>query len=365
MTIKFTCSCGKHLKARDDLAERRVVCPRCGYLAGVPALKPANPEGAAPLTRAERLQRAAHRGQPAAMETTLPPSPRALIDAPPSRPHPGLSRPAVWRGVRLLSHRTLRRADLTGRHLEKNWRECLAYPIRAGLFCVVIALVLTAVSVGMTVYLPGLLAEPPSDPWALAGFSALWLLLLVLAVGVPCCFLDCVLASAAAGEIYYICWSGNLLLGIALSGGRWSICFLAGPIVFAATSFLYWLHCGDPSPLDWFIVAELGIVAIAYQIFAMLALADRGRLRDLNPLNVADLAHRLGWRALLLVLVAACVCLAHGLLLITGAAELHGEAPAGLAILAVGWASVIFWSTFLFRLLGVWCHRIRRPFSAN
>src|SRR5216684_4501742 len=50
VTIKFTCSCGKHLRARDGLAERRVVCPRCGYLAGVPALKPANPEGTAPLT---------------------------------------------------------------------------------------------------------------------------------------------------------------------------------------------------------------------------------------------------------------------------------------------------------------------------
>ncbi len=126
---------------------------------------------------------------------------------------------------------------------------------------------------------------------------------------------------------------------------------------------MYWLNCGDPSPLDWFIVAELGIIAIAYQVFAMLAVADRGRLRDANPLSVADLAHRLGWRALLVVLAAACLCLAHGLLLIVGVTELHGEAPAGLAILAVSWASAIFWSTFLFRLLGVRCHRSRRPFA--
>jgi len=52
-----------------------------------------------------------------------------------------------------------------------------------------------------------------------------------------------------------------------------------------------------------------------------------------------------------------------GLFLIVGVTELHGEAPVGLAILVVGWTSAIFWSTFLYRLLGIWCHRSRRTLA--
>jgi hypothetical protein len=354
VSIKFVCSCGKHLKARDDMAQRRVVCPRCGYLAGVPALTPTNPEGAAPLTPAERVRRNGDRGSP----------PLAALPPPaPLPPRPTL-RPVDTRVVRLLSRHQERRPALTARHLEKRWHECLLYPLRARYFCVGIALMLTVVSAGMTAYLPGLLAEPPADPWALAGFSLCWALLLVLAVGLPCSFLDCVLASAAQGEIFYLCWSGNLLVSITLSGMRWLTCFLAGPVVFAGVGFLYWLHCGDPSLLDCLIVAELGIVAVAYQIFAMLAVTDRGRLRDLNPLAVADLVHRLGWRALLLVLAGGGLLLAHGLLLVEGITDLHDAAPVGLAILACVWTSTLFWSTFLMRLLGIWCHRTRRPPAA-
>ena len=30
MAIRFTCICGHHLKARDQLAGRRTMCPACG-----------------------------------------------------------------------------------------------------------------------------------------------------------------------------------------------------------------------------------------------------------------------------------------------------------------------------------------------
>jgi hypothetical protein len=338
VSIKFVCSCGKHLKARDDMAQRRVVCPRCGFLAGVPALTPSNPDGAAPLTPTERVRRNADRILP----------PLAALPSPAALPAP--APPPTARRV--------------GRRLEKRWQECLVYPLRAGHFCFGIALVLTAVSVGMTVYLPGLLAEPPANPWTLAAFQLCWALLVVLAVGLPCSFLDCVLASAVQGEFFYLCWSGNLLVSVALSGLRWLACFVAGPIVFAGVGLVYWLHCGDPILLDWLIVAELGVVAIAYQVFAMLAVTERGRLRDANPLAVADLAHRLGWRALVVVLAFAALLLAHVLVLVTGVTELHDAAPLGLALLACGWTSIVFWSTFLLRLLGVWCHRTRAPIAA-
>jgi hypothetical protein len=127
---------------------------------------------------------------------------------------------------------------------------------------------------------------------------------------------------------------------------------------------VYWLYCGDLKPLDWLILAELGLVGVAYWILTLLAVADRGRLRDVNPLVVADLAHRLGWRALAVVLLAALLLLVHGGALVFGVAEFHNAPVKGWLLLAGGWVSGLFWSTFFCRLLGVWCHRSRRRAAA-
>src|SRR5260370_40177242 len=58
MSIKFVCPCGKRLKARDDMAARRIMCPRCGNPVGVPSLDPNRPT---PMTPAERLRAHARR----------------------------------------------------------------------------------------------------------------------------------------------------------------------------------------------------------------------------------------------------------------------------------------------------------------
>jgi hypothetical protein len=183
--------------------------------------------------------------------------------------------------------------------------------------------------------------------------------LLLMLVALPCSFLGCVLTSAAQGEIDYILWSGNPFLTIAYSAARWLACLLAGPVLFIGLDFVYWLNCGEAGLVDWLILIELGVVAGAYWIFALLSVTDRGRLRDINPLAVVDLAHRLGWRALLVVLLAALLLLAHGAVLVAGITELHRKVLLGLVLLIGGWFSGVFWSTFFCRLLGVWLHRAR------
>jgi hypothetical protein len=335
LTIKFVCSCGKHLKARDEMASRRSVCPRCGSPVGIPALKAGPPAAAAPRTM-PRPDRAASAASP-------------VVDT---------------RVVRLLSGRGQHRPDRAGRHLEEHWYECLWYPLRAWHLCVGLAGVLTVLSAGVAFFLPRVLLDPPADPWSLAMLRLLWAMLLVLILGVPCSFLDLVLASAAGGETRYIRWSGDPLLTFLVSGLRWLACFLTGPVVFAAAAVLYWRDCGDPAVLDWLIITELAVVAIAYQAFVLLAVTDRGRLRDLNPLAVADLAHRLGWRAMAAVLVAACLALGHGLALAAGITGIHTAAATGWLILAAAWVSGVYWSTFFCRLLGVWCYRSRRAAQA-
>jgi hypothetical protein len=350
MTIKFICTCGKHLKARDEMAARRSVCPRCGSPVGIPSLKPTHAGTvAAPMSPLERIQYA--RNRPLAPAATPSPSQ--------DKPQPPAPRRGDPRLVRLLSTRGTRRTDLTGRHLEKHWCECLLYPLRACHLCFGLALIMMLLSALGALSLPHLFAETPTDPRLLALFYLTWGLLLVALAGLPCGFLECVLASAVAGEVYYIRWSGNALLTVLRSGAKWLACLLAGPIVFAGAGWLYWLYCGDPELLDWLILAEVGIVGVAYWIVALLAVTDRGRWRDVNPLAVADLAHRLGWRSLVVVLVAALLLLAHGVVLLAGLAAVHTLPATGLLLLVGGWVSGLFWSTFFCRLLGVWCHRSR------
>src|SRR5919198_406987 len=63
MAIKFICGCGKHLRARDEMAARRSVCPACGSPVGIPSLQPTCPGATlGPMTPAERRKLARQRG---------------------------------------------------------------------------------------------------------------------------------------------------------------------------------------------------------------------------------------------------------------------------------------------------------------
>jgi hypothetical protein len=344
VSIKFVCSCGKHLKARDEMARRRSICPRCGALVGIPSPEPIRAGGAAPLSLLD--------SSPSRERKPAPPlhlSPQAI---PPDVP--GIDR----RVVHLLSLRGRRQPRTSKqRPLEDHWYECLRYPLHAWRFALVLAAFMALYSASLARFAPSLLAEPPTDPWTLAGARVSGILLLILTIGVPCSFFDCVLESAVKGEVEYLRWAGNLFLTFARSGLRWLAAFLAGPVIFATVGFWYWLESGDPTPWDWLIVAELCVVAIVYQIFALLALTERARLRDLNPVHVADLAHRLGKRALAVSGAAGATALVHGWALIAGVLAVHHTPALGCAILAGACLSGVFWGTFFFRLLGIWCYR--------
>jgi hypothetical protein len=347
LTIKFICTCGKHLRARDEMAMRRSACPKCGAPVGIPPLTPLGPGLAAPMTPDERRKLAYERRTRAA--------PVAAPAAPSAPPAPAASHPIDIRIVRLLSSKGQRRPELQGRHLESRWSEFLLYPLRAWHLCLELAVLLTVLSAGTAIFLPRLLADPLGHSgWTV--FHLSWVLLLLF--GVPCSFLDCVLASAVAGEVYYIRWSGNPVLTVAISVLRWSACFVAGPCAFAVLAWRYWLACGDPSVIDWIILAELGVVALVWWFFALLSVTDRGRIWALQPVAVIDLAHRLGWRALLLAAGAALLLLGHGLVLVAGVALVHTSLW-GVLVLAAGWMSGVFWGTFFCRCLGVCCHRKR------
>ncbi|HTU21712.1 MAG TPA: hypothetical protein VMG10_26985, partial [Gemmataceae bacterium] len=75
MSIKFVCSCGKHLRARDEMAARRSMCPRCGAPVGVPSLQPTHAGTmAAPLTPQERRRLNRHKPVEGWAESSTPTS---------------------------------------------------------------------------------------------------------------------------------------------------------------------------------------------------------------------------------------------------------------------------------------------------
>ena len=354
MSIKFACSCGKRLKARDEMATRLTICPRCGSLVGIPSLNPRAPDAVPAYTPSDRSPFLPPDKAAPAQVATVPPRP-----ARPPRPVVEPRKVSAYI-VRLLSTRAERRPPIKERHLEEFWYQCLQYPVRAWPLCGGLAVIMTLVTALVAALLPRVLAEPAEDPWTRGGVVVSWVVLQLLIIGLPCSFFDLVLISAVQGETQYLLWSGNPLVTMALSALRWLAGFASGPVLFAAIALAYWLDCGDMGVGDGFVLGELGMVAIAYQVFALISLTDRRRLRDLNPLAVADLAYRLGGPGLMVVLLAAALLLVHGWALLLGVEQVHRSALEGCAILAVVWLSGTFWSTFVFRLLGIWCHRSKR-----
>jgi hypothetical protein len=345
VTIKFVCGCGKRLRAGDDMARVRVRCPGCGDFVGVPSLEPTVVGGQRPMTPRERIRHTRNNPPPpeaVAAEMLL----REVLAGPKE----------AGRRVRLRSGDGPRRPPT--RPLERHWYEFLIYPLSAWRLCLGLAVALTLLSAGLLVWLPTRLnTTGPADDWAERAFYLSVSLIAILTAGLPCTFLERVLASAAGGEVDDIVWSGTVLGTFATAGARWLGCFLAGPAVLAAVGWLYWQRCGE-SIWDVLVLVEISVVAVAYFILALAAVVDRGRWRDLSPLAVADLAHRLRRRALAVVAAAVGV-LALGMFMLAGVAAVHRGEFRGWLMLTGGWFVGVFAGTFFARLLGVWCYLTR------
>jgi hypothetical protein len=364
MAIKFICSCGKHLRARDEMAARRSVCPRCGAPVGIPSRQPTHPGTApAPLTPTERLrQRPMIRSAEAVLaeNTPAPPSTAAQHSsrrdaadeagsshfAPPLGPHSTQKASAA-------EARPARRPAL-------RWHPDLLYPLRAGPVVLGLAAALTVLTGGISLAWPALYEIVASaQGWVWLVPCAPCVLFPLLTVGYVCAFLDCTYCAAATGVVREVRWPGRDLGLVVRSGLIWLICFLGGPFVPAGVALVFWIRCGDPALVDWLILAELGIVAGGYWLLAVLAVHQNDRLRDANPLRVAQLVDSLGYYVVVAVIGAVALALAHGLLAFAALGELHRNPATGGLLLLASYGSGLFVATAWFRLLGAWCHRRR------
>lgn len=328
MSIKFFCKCGKHLRARETLAGKRSVCPACGELVGVPSLAPTHRgTAAAPLSAEEKAKLGRPMGLPVPATSTDQPHP-------PGAPQRKLS----WRRARRVLS------------LERHWYECLRFPLYA-------APLLAPLALGLTV-LSGLTALAFSELSAVeirsTGVLAVCWVAPLLTFGCTCGFLQCVLASAAAGETGLVPGLGSELV-IVRALPTWIVCLLAGPIVFFAAGFWFWFHAGDPTLFDWLIVIELGLVGAGHWLLTLVAVQQSGRLRDANPVRVGDLIRRMGYTIVLATLGAAAVGLLFGLFIVKALQFMHDEFIASWLLLFAAWLGGLALVTFFFRLLGLWC----------
>lgn len=381
MAIKFFCKCGKKLKARDEMAGRRSMCPRCGCPVGIPGTKPTH--GGAilgPMSIQDRLRFwKTHLPSETLPKSLLPDEPdnsfsrdaqrSAHPDSsskPPSepepKPKPAEKPPAIFDAPldRALVRQVLQARRAVGqpreRRLETRWYECLLYPFRAWplVFGLSGAVALCA---GLTALVHRQTQEFTQGITAIVIY-ALWASVPFMILSYSCGFLDCVMAGALAGEFRHVRWPGRNL-GLALKSClTWAVCFLAGPIVPIALALTFWLQAGEMQIIDWLIMAELVIVAFSYWILVLLTVNAKDGFRFSNPMWVTELVGRLGWRSIGVVVGAAVAALVHIWAAIAALTDLQRDHSGGwMALILCSWSGM-FWATFLFRWLGIWCRRL-------
>lgn len=364
MTIKFYCSCGKKLRAKDAMAARRAVCPQCGQRVGVPASTSTTRSGyTRPLSVEEYLQ---HPRNPDLEQDFRPNS--AAADAAsklaeryfpesgvPAPPEPGKRKKSdkplpSW----LIGERLRPRSAL-----DFAWRICQLLVPAAGIRMLGLGFTLAGL------VLVTALALPQAQDF-LQEQEAIKLLALAPVVMVPlyligqvCAWFLCVLVSEISGHKNERTWIDFNVKQAFTGFACFALTFLAGPVAPAALGLWFWLHSGDMKPIDWLILAELGLVAGGYWLLALVEISMSPWPRLPNPNRVAELAERLGWRTVAAVATAAVLAVIHGWILRGALLDLLVEPGRGIAALFVWGVSVLLCGSLFMRLVGCWCRAVK------
>jgi hypothetical protein len=270
-------------------------------------------------------------------------------------------RPPRWR--RSLNIRPIRwdvgsEAPHPVRNESTPWLWTIFYPVLALIPVVGLTLMLTAFSGAAVLLLPRLVALPkqPAEIGIICVPVVVWALWIA---GSVLGFLHNVLAGAAAGQYGYVPWPEYHVLRALAHCARWLVCLLAGPIIPLGTGFLFWMNGGDPLLMDWFILAEMVVVGLAYWCLAVLAVSRVDRLRDANPARIAELVQCLGYRLVALALIGAGLMAGHAVLAGMALDQVGRQEPKGWLWLAAVCGSAMTCATCLVHGLGAWCHRRR------
>lgn len=379
MRITFTCLCGKRLKARESSAGKRTQCPQCGEPVGIPA---SSAPAAPPSSRKEAANAAVAGSRevlpipvsilpPAANETANSgepvgptPKPYFMIDddspAPPpqvakkrrdnkGRPqtrglplgiHPGsvaeaasqslaespehgvtLRTPPKW--YRLIS----RNGGYRGPALLHELGYSLGNFPRVATLSFLLALTLSAGAAE----LPQAMQQSGYAPAFLVGSVVAFL---VIAAHVISFFNQSI-------QIAIRNHGGSISLDPVLTAKAsfaWIIAVLAGPVLPAVGTFLYWLRIGLAEPVDWVILAELIWLTFFWLTASLLSYGIDPKLKSVLPHRAFQNAKLIPWAIAVRSAFAAVLCAATIAGVWYGLVQIHVEPFYGF---------VLFGGTFL------------------
>jgi hypothetical protein len=362
MAVLRFCLCGRALREEEVQRAGPMRCAACGRPVGASSSDQTEVIPPAPALELRAVEVAVPR-QP-------PPRPRR----PPSRPAeeedygllqvPDNDPPDPDREIqRREARRALARAvkDLKKEErqrprvwpLEKHWYECLLYAVVSLLLVVPLSMAWATLIVFLCFTLPPrwntvemLVHLPVLAP-------------VFLLLGITAAFLQETFAVASAGKTGVLATPGRNPAKTIRRGAQAVWAFLVGPVVPAVVAWFFWLYSGDLEVVDRLILSQLGLVAVAVWVLALLAITESNRFRDANPLAVLALVRRIGYRAPLCAVLIGLAAVGQGVLMFAGLEKLH-HGIGGWAILTGCWIGQLFWTVFLLRWLGVSAFRARK-----
>jgi hypothetical protein len=235
-------------------------------------------------------------------------------------------------------------------------RDCFAYPLVDG------------PGVGMLVFYPpflAVLAVPAFDMMVHFGpgnalnpfkllivpFALPVIVSFALTVGYILMFLGRVLSSTAIGEEFHPRWPTYDRVEIVEELARWIWAGMTGLAIGGLPAMAYWIHCGDPGPLDWFLFLDLAVLGVAYAEMALLAALLHESLLATNPVSVIRSIRRVGWDYLPACLVTVVVI---GVDLLAWYAVLLRSPNLGVGVAGLWgcWVLTLYFGMALFRMLG-------------
>lgn len=353
--IRFSCGCGRSLKAPERLAGKKSRCPSCAAAVVVPQLAlvfagrempvefpaefPAEFSAEFSAESPEEIAGETPREIPAG-ESCAAPVPGTWVPCSPEPADPNYE-PTIFR-----TRGSGARPD----------------PLVGVKFVVYLSgmqAVFTAL--GVALY-PHVLHE---------GFS--WIGGLVLAIawaggmgiltGYGCNYLDSVLEYAVSGGERFIYVPNRDWVPAIASFLKWAFCFVLGSAVFIFLALWHWIHCGDVTVIDGLILAELTAPAIGYWIIALLVLAERPELVFAPPVDVVQAIGRLGRRALLATTGMTAAAFVYVCVGVYAVMLLHNTWLVGLVLLWLCWYSAWECGAFALRIVGFWYFESRVGFN--
>lgn len=304
MVIRFECACGRKLKARDKAGGCRTLCPACHEPVAVP--------------------------RRAAAETdSVPISPSA---APSRRADGARERPSRGKRERISLRKLPKWKQLQSRSDPQSGEA-----IGSVLLALCRLTVAPALLVSLVIYAWPRLAQLNQNE-ILIPMLCLSIPLLVTAFSYSCADLKTLTADNWFGSRKKKTGRQPKPTDRPAAGGlRWLVFVMCGPSVATFAACQYWLYCGDMTPIDWMIVIELLMAAVAWWLVSFAVSFGRTRKEFPTPAVVVATALRMGWRLLAMTVPATLLLMGLFLCCVASVMQLHESPVAGGCLIWLCW----------------------------